>query len=248
MASRREQAGLPTYSELRWVTLQSMRAIPLPATNDEISEAVGDALGLSEVQRSVMHVNGRQTELAYRVGWARSGLKAVGAADSAGRASWMLTSDGRSMSSETIQERHSAYLVAVRRNQEPETPTLDDADDLTPELDWKAQLLNPTRRNVAGRIRAAGRPVVGCGRLSRCEGPRSQRRWRGRLRRHVSPVARIVPDLRPMQALSGAVSAGTVRDFRGAMIGRGDRGLNHYHQWVYARCKIGGDARWSPTD
>ena len=225
MASRREQAGLPTYPELRRVTLRSMRAIPLPATNDEINEAVADALGLSDVQRTVMHVNGRQTELAYRVAWARSFLKAVGAADSAGRASWMLTSDGRSMSSETIEERYSAYQVELRKNQEPKAPTLDDEDDLTPELDWKARLLDRlSELSPAGFEQLAGRLLVAAGfhdvkvlGRSGDAGVDCVGMYR------LSLVS--FPTYVQCKRYQSAVSAGTVRDFRGAMIGRGDRGL-----------------------
>lgn len=75
----REAAGLPLYPELRWVTLEAIRRLPMPATNDEIDEAVGTSLKLTPVQRAVRAANGAKSELAFRVSFCRSHLKIVGA-------------------------------------------------------------------------------------------------------------------------------------------------------------------------
>ena len=151
MASRREQAGLPSYPAQRWATLQAMKEMKLPATNDEISEALADALQLSPEQRSVMHVGDRTTEVSYCAAWARTGLRAAGAIDRVSRALWTVTSEGRFMSPETIEERYAGHLA--RRAEEnsklnkPTTPGGENAgpvsldEDMLPDLDWKEALL-----------------------------------------------------------------------------------------------------------
>ena len=113
MASRREQAGLPSYPAQRWTTLQAMKDMKLPATNDEISEALADALQLSGEQRSVMHVGDRITEVSYCAAWARTGLRAAGAIDRVSRALWTVTSEGRQLSSQAIEQRYASYLARV---------------------------------------------------------------------------------------------------------------------------------------
>ncbi len=84
--SSREAAGLPLYRELRSLTLEAIRRLPMPATNDEIDEAVAMNLELTPVQRAVRAANGTKSELAFRVGFCRSHLKIVGALKSERRA------------------------------------------------------------------------------------------------------------------------------------------------------------------
>ena len=105
MTSLREQAGLPLYPELRCITLQTLRSMTLPASNADIDDAVASALCLTTEQRAALSRNGRQTEVAYRVAWARSFLRSVGAVDSVGRALWNTTESGKAMTCEEVESR-----------------------------------------------------------------------------------------------------------------------------------------------
>lgn len=53
MASRREQAGLPTRSEMLPVVLDLLRSMPMPVHRLEIGEAVAERLKLTPEQRAV---------------------------------------------------------------------------------------------------------------------------------------------------------------------------------------------------
>ena len=128
-----------------------MKDMKLPATNDEISEALADALQLSGEQRSVMHVGDRITEVSYCAAWARTGLRAAGAIDRVSRALWTVTSEGRQLSSQAIEQRYASYLarVAAEKSKSEEALTgggdssttehLD--DEALSELDWKESLM-----------------------------------------------------------------------------------------------------------
>ncbi len=226
MGSRRERAELPNAREMRRATLEAMRGLPLPAVNTEIDEAVADTLRLSEQQRAVMHGRGSQTELAYRAAWARTSLKAVGAATNPRRALWTLTSDGETITAEEVERRYQESLAgsAASRTASREVE-LDDEDIEAAELDWQERLLDrlgamppSSFEQLVGRLLAAagfhdvetlgqsgdgGIDGVGMYRLSLVSFPTyfQCKRWK-------SPV-----------------TSGIVRDFRGAMAGRGDRGL-----------------------
>ena len=235
MPSDRDAAGLPPYPELRWVTLQAMRRMPLPASNAEINEAVADALGLTADQRAATHINGRQTELAYRVAWARTALKVAGAVDNVGQAVWTVTNEGYDIRQDVINQRyavHLAELTAQRKKskQVPQTDSLEDesaSDDDAPPLedDWKENLLDRlSRLSPAGFERLAGRLMLAAGFhdvevLGRsgdggidCIGMY-----------RLSLVS--FPTYVQCKRHKGSVGAGMVRDLRGAMVGRGDRGL-----------------------
>ena len=149
-STRRERAGLPLYPDLNWITLHTIRSLPMPATNEEINEAVIGSLGLTEDQKAVLTPNGRQTEAAYRVGWCRTHLGAVGAIESAGRGLWRLTDDGAKMSEETVQHRYKDYLRRVRAQQVTKAPSTAGPDATTrghrhendAERDWTEDLLD----------------------------------------------------------------------------------------------------------
>ena len=71
MASK-EAVGPPGYRELRCRTLDVIRDLSTPASNGDIDTAVADAFDLTPEQRTLPHGEGAQTELAYRVAWART--------------------------------------------------------------------------------------------------------------------------------------------------------------------------------
>ena len=234
MPSEREEAGLPHYPELRWVTLQAMRAMPLPASNAEIDEAVADALGLTDEQRAVMHYQSsgtRRTELAYRVAWARTALRVAGAIDSVGRAAWTVTAEGRRIHQDVINrryERHLAERAEQRKQQqrvETPTPPAEDKPESPADVDWKEQLLDRLGKlSPAGFEQLAGRLLVAAGfhdvdvlGQSGDGGIDCVGMYR------LSLIS--FPTYVQCKRYQGSVSAGMVRDLRGAMVGRGDRGL-----------------------
>lgn len=234
MPSEREEAGLPLYPELRWVTLQAMRAMPLPASNAEINEAVADALGLSAEQQAVMHYQrsgARQTELAYRVAWARTALRVAGAIDSAGRAVWTVTAEGRRIRQDVVNrryERHLAERAAQRKQQQrvdAPTPPAGNGPESPADVDWREQLLDRLGElspngfeQLTGRLlTAAGFHDVDVLGQSGDGGIDCVGMYR------LSLVS--FPTYVQCKRYQGSVSASMVRDLRGAMVGRGDRGL-----------------------
>ncbi len=146
MASRREQAGLPGYPELRRVMLRTMREIDLPASRTEICERVADALGMSEEQRAVPCANGSMPEYTDRIGWSLSDLKRAGAVDNATRGSWSLTDEGSHIEFQEVERRLTAARAEYerQRNQRGDSESgigEEAGGDARDELNWVDELL-----------------------------------------------------------------------------------------------------------
>lgn len=230
--AKREEAGLPRYPELRWVTLVAMRGLPMPASNADIDEAVADTLGLTEHQRAMMHVNGRQTELAYRVAWARTALNVAGAIQDAGRSLWRTTPEAERIDAPTINTRYDTHLEARKRerlaqavNAISDSSDSDDEEEVEIEQDWKALLLDRLmamtpaafERLTAHLLRVAGiaePKVIGRSGDGGIDGVGMYR-----------PTLISFPIYFQCKRYRGSVAPSQVRDFRGAMAGRGSHGL-----------------------
>lgn len=238
MASLREQAGLPTRSELCWATIQAMRRMPLPASNQAIDNAVADLLRLSDDQRNVMHGDGPQSEVAYCIAWARTYLKVAGAIDRVRQAFWTVTPEGHEITAETIKRRVDEYIRKQRerrklknkQNGETEKPGLGPKpgwwSEPEPEPDWQSDLLNRLRKispQAFEHLAAALLSVAGFD--------------------DVEVIGRSgdggidgIGIYRPSGLISfrtafqckryqDSVGPGAVRDFRGSFVGRSDRGI-----------------------
>lgn len=92
--SHRDQ--IPTVADLLNPTLAAIRALGGSATIAEIENRVPADLRLPEDVTQVPHGRGSDTELAYRLGWARTHLKNYGMLDNSARGVWAFTPQGES--------------------------------------------------------------------------------------------------------------------------------------------------------
>ena len=232
------KANVPQYNEMLWPVLQAVAELGGSASIGEIVETVIKREGFSDAQQAVLHNNGPETEIGYRLAWARTYLKGMGLLTNSTRGVWALTDEGTALltdpSSADVQRRErvrelwAAHLVELRKarkaraSQDPEEA---DAEELTEELSWKEQLLGQlmsmrpdaferlARRllreadfdsvNVTGQSGDGGIDGLGVYRLGLVS----------------------FPVFFQCKRYRGSVGPSAVRDFRGAMAGRGDKGL-----------------------
>ena len=90
-------ADVPPYHELLWPTLQAVAELGGSASIGEIAEAVIKRQGFSDAQQAVLHNNGPETEIGYRLAWARSYLKGMGLLTNSARGIWALTDEGTAL-------------------------------------------------------------------------------------------------------------------------------------------------------
>jgi restriction system protein len=228
--------AIPAYHELLWPTLQAVIAIEGSGRIDESNRAVIDRERFSEDQQAILHGNGPGTEIEYRLAWARSYLKGMGLLDNSVRGVWSVTERGRNVEPDEIRVLHDTYRRAAhersrqrRREQPSSTASIAGegaADEvMAEESDWKQRLLEVLLQVPPDRFERLAR------RLLREEGfintSVTGRSGDGGIdgigTYRMSLISFTV--FFQCKRYAGSVGASAVRDFRGAMTGRGDKGL-----------------------
>jgi restriction system protein len=218
---------VPTYQDLLWPTLKALEETGDSASNEELSESIARIMKLPDAVLEVPHNDGPLTKLDYRAAWARTHLKFINAIQNSERGVWNLTDVGRQIASEQEVRRLVKDKRSQRRKERDQArPSIDDnTEDPVGELNWEETLLNLlqklepaaferlcqrilresgfTKVEVTGRSGDGGIDGAGVLRLNL-------------LSFHVRFQCK---------RYSGSVGAGEIRDFRGAMIGRADKGM-----------------------
>jgi restriction system protein len=220
---------VPPYSKLLWPTLCAVKELGHSARLDEIDERVIERERFSEAQLAVLHNEGPRSELEYRLAWARTYLKGMGALASAGRGVWETTTAGRQLEEpevEPLWRKYSAARRARRKAKRQVAETAIDADDETSEVDsWKEELLKKMlQMSPDGFERLAQRLLKAAGFINATVTGRSGDGGIDGVGVYRMSLVSF-PVFFQCKRYQGTVGPDKVRDFRGAMAGRGDKGL-----------------------
>jgi restriction system protein len=227
---------VPNVSDLLWPTLRAVREIGNSGTNEEIVERVIADEGFTEEQLAVPANNGRSGLIEYRLAWARSYLKGMSLLENSRRGVWSTTELGRTIAQDGIPAVYAAYTAQLRETQrlKKAARAQDDPDDLQDPLgtaevegssEWKENLLS-TLQNISPDQfeRLARRLLREAGFVSATvTGKAGDGGIDGIGVYRVSLLS--FPVFFQCKRYVGSVGSGAVRDFRGAMSGRGDKGL-----------------------
>lgn len=231
--------GIPNYRHFMWPVLRAVRELDGSARISEIVEKVIENEGFAEEQRAVQYELSGGSILEGRMGFARSALKTIGALDNSERGVWSLTRRGHTATEEQILDwnKEVERERARRKKAADEAEALSDEEDVGGPEDlsdgedaddpdrWKPDLLKRLQAmppdaferlaqrllreagfhnvEVLGKTGDGGIDGVGVYRLSLVS----------------------FPTYFQCKRYRGAVPSKEVRDFRGAMAGRGDKGL-----------------------
>ncbi|MDE0290977.1 MAG: restriction endonuclease [Candidatus Dadabacteria bacterium] len=230
-----ESEQIPSYDDLLWPTLKALEARGGSASIQEISEQIAFDLDLSESILSIPHKQGYRSEVDYRAAWARTMLKRIGAVKNSLRGIWAITEAGRDISTEEeVRKRVSKWRrqdTVTRRkggktkHGEGDSSTSSYAQTNEDEQDWVDELLENIRsikpeafERLCQRIlREAGFIKVEVTGRSGDGGIDGAGILRVNL---LSFHIRF-----QCKRYSGSVSASEIRNFRGALVGRADKGL-----------------------
>ena len=233
------QQSVPTQRELIWPTVKALRQLGGSGHIAEISDEVVDIADLTEEQQAQPHTGSSQSELDYRLAWVRTMLKRSGIVANSSRGVWSLTEQGAGFAEQQVDDVYNAYRAYVtdlrkqrdapggRGESQPgiEADGTDSAERVDPVGSWKDELLGQLKgmapdafeRLTQRLLREAGfRNVKVLGRSGDggIDGVGVYR---------VSLVS--FPTYFQCKRYQGAVPPKEVRDFRGALAGRGDKGL-----------------------
>ncbi|ACU53509.1 restriction endonuclease [Acidimicrobium ferrooxidans DSM 10331] len=219
--------NIPQYHELMWPVLTALRELGGSATVREIYDRVVENEHFSEDQQAESTKDGRMSEIEYRLHWARTHLKGIGAIENSSRGVWSLTDKGRTITLDQMRTDTKAYRDEVQRRarqkQALNSAAVETGDE-EPET-WKNQLIDRLllippdgfERLAQRLLREAGFvnvTVLGKSGDGGIDGVGVYR---------LSLVS--FPVYFQCKRYKGTVTAGAVRDFRGAMAGRGEKGL-----------------------
>lgn len=216
---------IPAHTELMWPVLQALKALGGSGTISELNNWVISRGNFTEEQLQLLHKEGPQTKLEYRLAWARSYLKGIGAAQNSGRGVWTITKLGEVLTTNELKQQVRQWSRAHAERRRSSNVALNETETVPPEDDWKDRLLQMLLQlspagferlaqrllreagfvnvNVLGRTGDGGIDGVGVYRLSLVS----------------------FPVFFQCKRYKGTVGANVVRDFRGAMAGRGEKGL-----------------------
>ncbi len=208
-------------------TLQALRSLGGSGTIEEIYTKVTELVGLTNEQLEVLHdpEQGGQTEIEYRLAWSRTYLKKYGILENSSRGVWALTATGRQL--EKVDVPTVKRFVQDELKQRKNSPAVNELPEpVITELAWQDALLGILRnmdakafeRLIQRLLRESGFiqvEVTGQSGDGGIDG-KGIMRLGGLLSFHV---------IFQCKRYSGSVTASQVRDFRGAMVGRADKGL-----------------------
>jgi restriction system protein len=219
-------AKVPTYDQLMNPTLLALKSLGESGTIEEIYNKVTELVGLTNEQLEILHdpERGGQTEVEYRLAWSRTYLKKYGILENSSRGVWALTARGRQL--ERVDVMAVKRFVQEELKQRKVAPEGNDLTEPVTELSWRDDLLTTLlklepaafERLIQRLLRESGFiqvEVTGQTGDGGIDG-KGIMRLGGLLSFHVRFQCK---------RYSSSVTASHVRDFRGAMVGRADKGL-----------------------
>jgi len=226
---------MPTFDKLIEPTLQALVTLGGSGSIEEIAEDVIRQLNLPDEITSLLHKPeiSSQTEVEYRLAWARTYLKKYGLLDNSERGVWAFTPKYNPRERVSPQEIVQAVnaLDRARRREQPQTEQRaeEPAEAMHAiEMDWRENLHRELMRlapdafeRLAKRLlRESGFVHVDVTGKSGDGGIDGKGivKIQGILSYHVVFQCKRYGDSTP-------VTAASIRDFRGAMIGRADKGV-----------------------
>ena len=232
------RSDVPPKAELLWPTLVAVFIVGGSASISEITVEVIAGEDLDETAQSQLHLNGPQTELEYNLAWARTYLKGMGLLENSSRGVWSLTEEGHGLLGGDapdeliegiVRRRYDAYIAQIRERRAarvsvPEAQEqVEDASEI--ERSWKDELLEAILGMPADAFeRLAQRLLREAGFTStKVTGRSGDQGIDGVGVYQVSLLS--FPIFFQCKRYRESVGPGAVRDFRGAMVGRGDKGL-----------------------
>ena len=220
---------LPTFDDLMNPLLEALRRLGGSGTIEEIYAKTVEITGLSDEVLSQLHDPEKSslTEVGYRLAWARTYLRKFGLLENSSRGVWSLTEKAKTL--EKIDSSEVVRLVRAQDKQDApkKRPADETARELSEEEGWKDKLSAVLTQKLepAGFERLVQRILRESGFIHvEVTGRTGDGGIDGK------GIARIhgfmsFPILFQCKRYKGSVAAGEVRDFRGAMVGRADKGL-----------------------
>ncbi|MDX2002730.1 MAG: restriction endonuclease [Chitinophagales bacterium] len=226
MARKKRNASIPQVPDFFIPILQTLLRLGDSGTIEEINEGVYEILDLSEEVLTISHGKDGRSEVEYRLAWARTVLKQYGILANSARGVWSIT---KGIDISTINPGEIVKAVRLKTKSSENHKLLDSVEtgNIAIEvLNWKEKILEQLyeikpvafERLAQRLLRESGFVQVEVSGKTGDGGIDGKGivRINGFLSFHV---------IFQCKRYKGSISASQIRDFRGAMMGRADKGL-----------------------
>ncbi len=220
------EVKVPTFDAFMNPVIQALKDLGGSGTIEEINYKASEIEGLSDEQLEVLHnpEKGGQTEVEYRLGWTRTYLKKYGVLENSSRGVWALTPKGRQL--DLVNHRAVTRFAREQMRKARAVSAEDALDETEEETTWRDELLGALlemepsafERLAQRLLRESGFiqvEVTGRSGDGGIDG-------KGIMRLGGLLSFRVIFQCKRYQ---GSVTVSQVRDFRGVMVGRADKGL-----------------------
>jgi restriction system protein len=225
---------VPRYDQLMNPAIRALRDLGGSGSVDEIYEKVVETLKLSEEILAVLHdpETSNRTEVQYQLAWAYTYLKKYGLLESSSRGIWALAKKAESVTQVDSKEVQRFVREVARKERELRAlkqPQGENVQEEVPEeiQSWRGELhnvltkkLSPSafERLIQRLLRESGFIQVEV--TGRAGDGGIDGKGIARIHGFIS-----FHEVFQCKRWQGVVGAGEIRDFRGAMVGRADKGL-----------------------
>ncbi len=216
---------VPTYDAMYNPLLKALHALGGSGSNLEIEDKVAEILNLTENEISEIHRKNK-TKLSYRLAWSRNYLKRYGLLENSAMAVWSLTARG-SKTKKVDKKMVNKYVKNLDKQKDTIKEQVDEgqAPDANENL-WQDDLIEQVKNidpssferlcqrilRESGFIQVEVTGKTGDGGID----GKGILKINGLISFHVTFQCK---------RYAGSVSSGEIRNFRGAMIGRSEKGL-----------------------
>jgi len=230
MASREHNSKIPTFEKFMNPILQTLYRKGGSGTIKELYDSATETMQLSDEVASIPHGKSGRTEVQYRIAWALTYLKRVGLLTNSSRGVWSLSNPKNypEVDGYKIRKQVVDYFKDKREEKKGSAKTIEKEIDTTDEESdsWQTTALDAIHHLTPDAFERL------CQRLLRESGfievEVTGRSGDGGIDGHgILRLAGLVSFRVLFQSKKhrGTISAPLIRNFRGAMIGRADRGL-----------------------
>lgn len=232
MARKRKQEDVPTFDELMIPLYEALVKLGGSGTIEEINEKIYELQNFPESLLQIRHTdNDSRSEVEYRLAWARTFLKKYGILENSARGVWTISKSDFNLDQlnpeeivKQVRKQSNQEKLNKEKQEESQIHTIE--EEVEESLEWKGKLLNRillissedferlaqrllresgfVEVEVTGRSGDGGIDGKGIARMS------------GLLSFHV---------IFQCKRYKGSISPSQIRDFRGAMMGRADKGI-----------------------
>ena len=216
----------PTYDSMMNPLLQALRDLGGSGTIEEINSRIIEIMDLPNEQIELLHTpqKGGRTEIEYRLGWTRTYLKRFGLLENSSRGVWALTELGRT--TQEIDPKQVVGVVKAKMRDDRKTKGAETIGEESVEISWENELLDvllemdPSafERLIQRLLRESGFSQV------EVTGRSGDGGIDGKGIMRLGGMMSI-PVISQCKRWKSSISSSIVRDFRGAMVGRADKGL-----------------------